>query len=409
MTTRGTKLYAHLPESPGVYLFRGDRGALLYVGKAGNLRRRVSSYFLRPHDVRLETLVSKIRRIECRKTETALEALMLEARLIKRHEPPFNIREKDDKSFLFVEITKETWPRVVLVRGKNRERTQGVSARFGPFVSASSIREALRIIRRIFPWSTHTADEIGTALRPCFDAEVGLCPGVCTGTADRREYLENIRNTRLIFSGRTQALIRSLRIAMRRASDSLHFEQAARLRSQIAALQHVQDVALIGEPEFSWDEERERRIEGYDISNISGTSAVGSMIVFSGSEPEKKSYRKFRIRTIEGQNDIGMLREVLERRFRRGTDARDFWPLPHCILIDGGAAQVAAAREVLDGHGLRIPVVGIAKGPKRKKNEFFGSIPAGIEPRTLIRVRDEAHRFAIAYHRAVRFGRMFSK
>ena len=148
-------LYKNLPKSPGVYIMKNIKGEILYIGKAGNLRRRVSSYFLRIHDARIEKLVSDIRKIEYKKTDTALEALILEAALIKKHKPPFNIREKDGTSFLYVEITDETFPRVLLVRGKS----SAGGLRFGPFTSAGSIREALRILRRIFPWSIHTTNQ----------------------------------------------------------------------------------------------------------------------------------------------------------------------------------------------------------------------------------------------------------
>ncbi len=402
MKNNARHLYQRLPETPGVYLMRGTGKKLLYIGKAGNLRRRVSSYFLRPADARIEKLVSQIRNIDVKETRTALEALMLEANLIKQYAPPFNIREKDDKSFLFVEVTDEEWPRVLLVRGRmhSSDVKEKHGERFGPFVSASSIREALRILRRIFPWSTHSPEVVGAASRPCFNAEVGLCPGVCVGKADKREYRRNIRNLKKVFSGGTQDLLRRLTRNMKQAADRLDFERAAQFRRQISALEHVQDVALLDEPTFSERGERKKRIEGFDISNISGTGAVGAMVVFQGDNPDKKSYRRFRIKTIQGQNDVGMMEEVLRRRFRRKSG--EAWPLPHCILVDGGSQQVAIANQVLEESGLRIPVVGIAKGPKRRKNEFFGSVPEGISEKTLIRVRNEAHRFAVNYHRKIR-------
>ncbi len=176
------KDHKKLPETPGVYLMRDAGGHVLYVGKAGNLRRRVSSYFERPHDMRIQALVTKIRSIDYEKTDTALEALIREAELIKTFMPPWNVREKDDKSFLYIEITKEKFPRVVLVRGKDADRGR----RFGPFTQASSAREAMRILRRIFTWSTHDPETAGKFARPCFDAEIGLCPGTCIGAITRK-------------------------------------------------------------------------------------------------------------------------------------------------------------------------------------------------------------------------------
>jgi excinuclease ABC subunit C len=175
-------LYKNLPDTPGVYLMRDRNGILLYVGKAGNLRRRVSSYFLRPHDRRIEQLVSHIATIDTESTDTAIEALIREAELIKEHEPPFNIKDKDNKSFLYVEISKEPFARIVLARGRDiGKESYRVAKRYGPFTSASNLRDAMKVIRRIFPFSTHPPEMVGTCKRPCFDAEIGLCPGTCVG------------------------------------------------------------------------------------------------------------------------------------------------------------------------------------------------------------------------------------
>jgi excinuclease ABC subunit C len=456
------------PEMPGVYTMRDASGKILYIGKAGNLRRRVSSYFLKAHDARIERLMQEVREIEYEETDTALEALILEAKRIKEHHPLYNIREQDDKSFLYVAITREAFPRVLLVRGKDMGRLNLLqkvkpSRTFGPFASAASIREALRILRRIFPWSTHTSPnppllrgemeegwdahsqysgsrtaERGStsgakkqAGRPCFDHEVGLCPGTCVGAADKREYRKNVRRLVGIFEGKKNSVVRELEREMEKASKALEFETAAKLRKQIFALRHVQDVALLRDEEFSTKRltlnAKSYRIEGYDISNISGTSAVGSMVVFMNGEPDKSEYRKFKIKTVAQSDDVGMLKEVLRRRFRRypleegnsicGKSNRrrrfdfqnsksDFWALPNLILVDGGRGQVNAAREVLNEVGLKVPVVGVAKGPKRKWNDIIGNVPAGVSPGTLVKVRDEAHRFAVAYHKKLR-GRNF--
>jgi len=390
-----------LPAQAGVYLMKNTKGELLYIGKAGNLKRRVSSYFLRAHDARIERLVSKIGRIDYEKTDTALEALILEAKLIKKYHPPFNVREKDDKSFLYIEISRDTFPTVSLMRGT--DATQG--ERFGPFIEAGSVREALRILRRIFPWNVHAPEKIGKFTRPCFDYEIGLCPGTCikskiSNPKFQTEYKHTIKNLRLILQGKKREVLQSLKKEMLSASKRQEYEKAAQLRKTIFGLEHIYDVALIrDEGVGNWELEignSPRRIEGYDISNISGTSAVGSMVVFIGQQPNKDLYRKFKIRTVTGINDTEMIKEVLRRRFKNN------WAHPDLILIDGGKGQVNAARDVLRESNLVIPIIGIAKGPKRKKNEFVGIVPNGIDQRTLIRVRDEAHRFAISYHRYVR-------
>ncbi len=424
--------YKTLPDTPGVYLMQDADGRILYVGKAGNLRRRVSSYFERPHDTRIERLVDRIATIDYRQTDSALEALILEADLIRKLTPPFNVKEKDDKSFLYAEITHEKFPRVILARGHDASGGK----RFGPFTSASSARVALKILRKIFPWNTHDPSKLQPPSsnlirkRPCFDYEIGLCPGTCIGAITREDYLKNIRRLELFFEGKKKRVIASLEKDMAAASRHLDFERAAKLRHQLFALKHIQDTALITDPtpiivpisgatassSLSLPSVSSSmshvpcpifRVEGYDISNISGTSAVGSMVVFSSRdgqnfEPNKNEYRKFKIKTIFQPNDVGMLTEVLERRLRND------WPLPQLMLIDGGLAQANAARKILLRAGLRIPVVGIAKGPERKRNDFIGLVPRGVDKAMLVKVRNEAHRFAINYHKVLRRARSMS-
>jgi len=401
--------YKNLPDSPGVYIMKGARGSILYVGKAGNLRRRVASYFLparnamysdvggRPHDARIQKLVSEIRNIDYRRTDTAMEALILEAELIKRYKPPYNVREKDDTSFLYIEVTKEKFPRVLLVRGKS----ETLGKRFGPFTSSSNVRQAVSIIRRIFPFSIHPANKVDRAKRGCFDYQIGLCPGTCLGAVSREEYLKNIKNIKLFLRGGKKKILTSLEKEMRKTSKNLEFESALKIRRQIFALRHIQDVAFVTEPELNLGEVKPLRLEGYDVSNISGTSAVGSMVVFAGDEPVKSEYRKFKIKTISGPDDVGMMKEVIRRRFSR-IPPQGSWLLPDLILVDGGKPQVNAAKGILDESGVKIPVIGIAKGPERKKNEFVGRVPKEVGEKTLIKLRDEAHRFAISYHKNIR-------
>src|SRR3989344_4842897 len=290
---RGRKI----PDTPGVYLMYGKNKNLLYVGKAGNLRRRVESYFSRVQNYRIQKLLSLISKIDYRRTETTIEALILEAGLIKKLEPPFNVREKDDKTFLYVHITKDKFPRILLVRGKERE-TSPEDTYFGPFTSPSSLREALRIIRRIFPYNTHAENEIGRG-KSCFDYQIGLCPGTCVGVITRKDYLKNVKNIKLFFKGKKKKILRNLEGEMKILSKSLQFEKAQALKNQIFSLKHINDIALIKEREETGErdvgelEEKSRgRVEGYDISSISGTSAVGAMVVFEDGEPKRKDYRK---------------------------------------------------------------------------------------------------------------------
>ena len=395
---------------------------ILYVGKAANLRRRVSSYFLRAHDYRIEKLVSQIKKIDFKKTDTALEALILESKLIKKHQPPFNVLEKDDKSFLYVEITKEKFPRVLLIRGKdklNQNTSSNLKPKisnlyFGPFTSSSSIREALKIIRRIFPYSIHPTSNIQHPTqksRACFDFSIGLCPGTCVNSISQRDYAKNIRNIKLFFAGKKCQIKKSLEKEMKSASRKLEFEKAEKLKRQIFALKHIEDTALITEPDIllakPYTLNPTFRIEGYDISNISGTSAAGSMVVFINDKPDKSQYRKFKIYSVKGQNDTGMIKEIITRRLKHAPPSGE-WPLPDLILIDGGRGQVNAVQVVLEKARLKIPIIGIAKGPERKRNDLVyttaksGGKMIKIEKKVLVQVRDEAHRFAITYHRELR-------
>lgn len=374
---------------------RDSKDRILYIGKAANLKRRVSSYFERPHDFKTERLVAQITKVDYRKTDTAIEALLLESQLIKKYKPTFNVKEKDDKNFLSVFITKEEFPRVLLSRGKGD---------FGPFTSATSIRETLRIIRRIFSYSVHPPLMLGRFKRACLDYELGLCPGTCIGAISRKDYLRNIKNIKLFFAGKKQQIIKSLEKEMNQSSKKLEFERAEKLRRQLFSLQHIQDVSLITDEDLKAISSKLKasfRIEGYDVSNISGTSATGSMVVSINGNPDKSQYRKFRIRTIKQSNDTGMLKEVLCRRFRNA------WPLPNLIMVDGGLGQVNAGKEVISEFGLKIPVVGIAKGAKRKNNRIIGKLPKGVDEKILVRLRNEAHRFAISYHKKLRVRKSF--
>lgn len=390
------RLYENLPQTPGVYLMRDAKGKIIYVGKAVNLKRRVSSYFTRPQDARISALVREVSRIDHEDAGSALEALIMEATRIKEHMPFYNVAQKDDKSFLYIEITDEDFPQVHFVRG----RSPIGGARYGPFLSERAIREGMRILRRIIPYATHKAGKPGD--RPCFDHHIGLCPGTCAGLTDRKAYRAGIRRLELILSGRQKRLVQLLRRDMREAAKTLDFELAEKIRRTLFALEHVQDVSLLTRDEVQRDRERSVRVEGYDISNTMGNQSVGSMVVFVNGAPDKSQYRKFRIRTVEGADDYASLVEVIRRRVTHPE-----WPMPDVFLIDGGAGQVHAVREALRELGIATPVVGIAKGAERKRNDFIGAVPHTVSPETLIRARDEAHRFAVAYHRKLRGKEMF--
>ncbi len=379
-----------LPDTPGVYIFKNDKEKVIYVGKAANLKRRVGSYFSGKAAGKPAIIYKETKRVEFEKTGTVIEALIIEANLIKKFSPKYNVKEKDDRSFLYLVITKDDYPRVLLQRGRGLNK-KNVRSVFGPFIFSSEIRSALRIVRKIFPFSTHTKKEIEGG-RPCFYRQINLCPGTCAGEIGKKKYLKEVRNIELFFKGKKKKIVSNLKKEMKRESENMEYEKAGEIKRKINLLSHIQDIAVLKKEE----KEEKVRIEGYDVSNISGSLAAGAMVVFEGNFPRKKEYRKFKIRSIKKPDDIKMLKEVAERRLKND------WKLPHLILVDGGKGQVSAVEDALKKEGLDIPVVGIAKGKNRKKEEVVGRIPSGIKKETLVKVRDEAHRFAVAYHKNLR-------
>lgn len=399
-----------LPPSPGVYFMRDVDGKLMYIGKATSLRSRVSSYFVRPADERIAVMVTKIRRIDYEETPTAVEALMLEAKLIKKHQPPYNVMEKDDKSFVHLAFTREPFPQPILIRAYELARMpkRQFMKVYGPFQTAYSVRAALDALRKSFPWTTCKPGR----KRPCFYRHLGLCPGVCTGDITSAEYKKIIARLCDFFDGKRLQVISAMKKEMARAAREERFEDAADLRNRLFSLDHVRDITVIKGESKKIDEFINvfGRVEGYDISNISGTNAVGSMVVLQDGEPKKSEYRIFGIKTVEGPNDVAMMRETLMRRFGRSfTEDGEAWPLPDLLVIDGGVTQVAVAKEVLQHYKLKIPLVGIAKGPDRKQDELvydqsdyeLARLVRAFKP-LLQKCRDEAHRFAGVWHRRKR-------
>lgn len=408
---------AKLPDSPGVYLFKKGR-KILYIGKAASLRDRVRSYFAPDlasvRSAAIAGMVAQAGSISHKRTGSVLEALMLEASLIKRHQPPYNVDEKDNKSFNYLAITKEDFPRILVVRG--RELYHGwkegeIKHLFGPFPAGGSLHEALRLVRRIFPYRDSTCapcirkKEGGTAhakarpeCRPCFNRQIGLCPGVCTGEMSQREYAERIRYIAQLFGGNFKGLKRRLAQDMKKASAAERFEDAALLRRQIAALEHIRDVSLIkGERRIAPGgpvRASGSRIEAYDVAHTSGKETVAVMAVVEAGEREPASYRKFKIRSATN-DDVGALREALSRRLNHPE-----WPLPRVFAVDGGAGQVRAAERMLTEAGIQIPVVGVVKNQYHKPERLIGDKRA-IEhfEKDILLANSEAHRYAIGWHR----------
>jgi len=436
-----------LPKSPGIYKFYDARNRLIYIGKATSLRDRVRSYFTGArsvrrslgeggYDTKTEQLVSQIRKMKFERTETVLEALILESNLIKKNQPKYNIRDKDDKSFSYFLITKnEDFSRVLIVRKTDLAKYPAKKI-YGPYTLKGQMETALKIIRKIFPFhSRKQKTEKG-----CLDFQLGRCPGPYAGAISRKDYRNNIRGVEMILSGKKKGLIRKLEKEMKEHAKKHEYEKAADARNKIFALKHIQDVALIsseyiispsllprkegmtsfpcqGEMPKSSRTEGFFRIEGYDISNVGGDYAVGSMVVFTNQKPDKFQYRRFKIKTIEGINDIGMMREVLSRRIKRKLSTpltnvkvvdKNIWPTPDLIILDGGKAHLNMAEKLLRDTEFDIPIVAIAKGPTRKKLDLYYTKNAhqhyGIISDIVLleKIRNEAHRFAISYHRKLR-------
>ena len=534
-----------MPDKPGVYLFRDISGNVLYVGKAASLQHRVRSYFpSQDPSPKLQKLVSRIADIDFIVTSSEQEAFILENSLIKKHRPYYNVRLKDDKTYPYLKITlAEEWPRVHITR----RLIEDGSRYFGPFASASSLRQTMNLVNKLFPYRTCKKDITGKEIRPCLKYHIKRCAGPCIGAVSSSEYLQIIDRVALFLEGRYDRVIRELKRKMSKASASLEFEKAASLRDQIQAIETIleqqkvvsprktdEDVIavsqerkeacaqvffirggkILGKEHFilegvqdekpdqimasfvkqyygsganipplillqtepseasliedwlqkkrgrtvrllvpqrgqnkklvdmvsenasealeqfriKWladsgktaaalEELRNRlqlprlphRMECYDISNIRGTSAVGSMVVFEDGQPKPSLYRRFKIKTVAGIDDYAMMQEVLWRRFGKGTISgkqkiSSAWAVtPDLVLIDGGKGHLNAALEIMCAIGVEtIPAAGIAK----ENEEIF--VPQAVEPvilppnsqalYLLQRIRDEAHRFALSYH-----------
>ena len=411
-----------LPKEPGVYYMKDAEGGLLYVGKAVNLQRRVNQYWTRPHGEHIEKMVPKIAEVDYAVTGSVIEALILEANEIRKKKPPFNVLGKDDASFLHVAVTNDEFPKPVLIRGHELERMPKKAFKrvFGPYTSSSSIRAALELSRKLIGWS----DCEPGRKRACFNYHIRLCPGVCIGAISKDEYAKIIRRLILFFDGRKTAVMKDLQREMKLAAKEERFETAARLRNQLYALMHINDVSVIksDDPNASAAEEIVNvfgRVEAYDISNIGDAEIVGVMTASWEGLPKKSWYKKFRIRTVTKANDVAAMREMLMRRLERAKiEKGESWALPDMIVIDGGKPQVYAAQDVLDTLGLDIPMIGFAKGFDRKQDVVVFP-PKKRTPelqrvvmryrKILQHVRDEAHRFAITFHRKRRGDRFLPK
>lgn len=386
-----------LPDTPGVYFFMQGK-AILYIGKATSLRDRVRSYFAADlgaaRSPSIVSMVEKADGIRYQECDSVLEALIVEANLIKKHQPPFNVDEKDNKSWNYLIITKEAFPRVLVVRGRELFdpvlKLPSIRQTFGPYPHGGSLREALKIVRKIFPFRDSCTPG---AEKPCFNAQIGLCPGVCSGAMDAHEYAHRLKNITELFGGNFKGLRRRLAREMKAAALAERFEDAATLRRQVSALEHIRDVSLIKD-EVRIAPGGSIRIEAYDVAHTAGKETVGVMTVVEGGEAQTQQYRKFTIRTA-ANDDVTSLGEMLERRLAHAE-----WPYPRIIVVDGALPQLRRAQKILKSAGLSIPIVGVVKDDRHKPDHLIGDMRLrDVYEKDILLANAEAHRFAIGWHR----------
>lgn len=406
-----------LPQSPGVYFFLGKDEKPLYIGKATSLRSRVLSYFRDSRgklDSRISEMVNSSVKVKFQETDSVLEALILEANLIKKYQPRYNIKEKDDKSFNYVVITKEDFPRVLVLRRRDIEKSERkakdlkVKYLFGPFPEGGNLKDALKIVRKIFPFRDKCLPaQAGLPTKsgkPCFNRQIGLCPGVCSGEISKVDYSKVVRNIRLFFEGKKKDVLKNLKTEMSRLAKNREFERAGIIRNKIFSLNHIQDIALIKNDSPLGSSASKWRIEAYDVAHISGKFTVGAFVVLENGRPacagrlKKSDYRLFKIKGVKKSDDTASLREILGRRL-----AHKEWPMPNLVVIDGGKAQKNVAEKILRENKLEIPVVSVVKDDRHRPSKILGS-KKYIDKfeKDILLANHEAHRFTIGYHKKLR-------
>jgi len=389
-----------LPKTSGVYAFYNGK-EILYIGKAANIRERVKNHFQQP-SYRDNLFISQTKTIGWITTNSEIEALLLEAKLIKKHQPKFNIVWRDDKNYFYIAVTKEDYPRVFLTH-QLKEKAEYI----GPFTEGVALKRTLTYLRRAFPYYTAKSHpKYG-----CLWCSLKLCPGP---NPQKSEYQKNIKNLIGILKGKSKSVLEKLKKEMRKNSTSQNYEKASKIRDQIFSLQNIishsrilEESGIIATRQSSkYGDWLQKTIEAYDVSNIQGKEATGSMVTFRNGKPDKNFYRRFKIKIAGKPNDVAMIKEILKRRLRHPE-----WPLPDLILIDGGKPQLNAAKSVVKN---KVKVMAIAK---RKNELFLGDVRKPILLKTMpreifnliLQLRDEAHRFAVSYHRKLRKRRLIPK
>ena len=411
-------LYQSLSKDPGVYIFLDKKGSVIYVGKAINLKKRVSSYFQNKDlGVKTSLLVSQIAKIKTIKVHSEIESLLLEANLIKKYLPKYNINLKDGKAYPLIRITiKDAYPKVLVARRENDPN----SIYFGPFPNAGAMRLVLKTVRRIFPYQS----VVNHPKKPCFYFHIGLCP--CPEVFNDKNYTKTVKHIVKFLNGKTKNVIKDLEKERNSYSRVQRFEEAQNIQKQINAITLItskfyKPSAYEFNPNLKEDIKKEEltvlrkelnnngvkvenlaRIECYDISNISGKNSTASMVVFKDGEKDSSSYRKFKIRGFYNgkPNDFAMMSEVIKRRFKHSE-----WQMPDLIIVDGGKGQISSAQKALEEEGKNIPLIGLAKKEEIIITADFKQIKLPKDSKQLhlvMQIRDEAHRFAIGYHKKLR-------
>jgi len=411
-----------LPKSPGVYAFYDEKN-FLYIGKAINIQERVKSHFQQPN--------YEVKKIGYIPTNSEVEAFILEANLIKKYQPKYNVVWRDDKNYFFVGITKEDFPRIFWTHQKKlkNEKWKLEIDYIGPFVDGKALKQTLKILRKVFPYRSCRV----IPNRPCLWYYLNYCLAPCLLKSKfikeisldslkiKKTSQKNAKNLMKILREGKNPVLKDLIREMKLASENQNFEEAAKIRDQIEALEKIlaHSKIFLGPtaPQTNlWDykrieeelkkllkiKKRISRIEAYDISNIQGKNATGAMVTFINGRPDKNFYRKFKIKNVRKPNDVVMIKQILIRRFKHAE-----WPYPDLILVDGGKPQLYSAKYVIQKYRLNIPIVALAK----KKNELFingkkeaillKSLPREIF-NLILQLRDEAHRFAKKYHLRLR-------
>lgn len=401
-----------------MYSFLDEKNKILYVGKAKNLKNRLTSYTqysqLAP---RIKKLVTTAKKVTFEVLDSELEALLIEAELIRTHQPFFNIRLKDDKSPIYLVITKETYPKILRVRKNDLLKNKVAGTVLGPFQSSYKLNEVLKIARKIFPWCNDSKKD-----KACFYYHLDQCPGACIGDISPQEYKENIDNLKLFLKGKKKAVIIQLKNKMKNLSNEQEFEKAQRIKLSLQYIQEVtkksyhlrpnlvlpgfgatkKEIGLIELQKIITDytnfpkSKKIKRIEGYDASNIQGKNAAVSMVVSKNGKADNSSYRLFNIRSLDTPNDYKMMEEALIRRQNHPE-----WGKPDLIVMDGGKGQVRSALKVWNWDAL---VIGIVKNPDRlviplpegssEKYKIIKLPPDHPTLNIIQQLRDEAHRFA---------------